>query len=277
MTDRDRRLPIPDGRSPSPDSSADGQLRHGVHVERDPAGFAVLTIDRPDALNALSRALRQELTMQVAALERDPTIHVLIVTANGKIFTAGLDLAEWREGEVAAGAFDDDPVRALQGFSGPVIGAINGPAITGGFEIAVSCDLLIASERASFTDTHVRVGLLPGWGLSVRLPRLIGLQRAKQLAFTASPLTAQRALEWGLVSEVVAHDQLLTVARERATQMLAGDSTTLKAYKRLLNDGAAVDLLTALAHERERAQQHNAGVSRSDVLAKLQTMKSRRV
>lgn len=244
-----------------------------IKVERDPAGFAVVTINRPKAFNALSKAMRIALSDSVAQLEREPAIRVLILTAQGSLFTAGLDLSEWRDGEIAAGAFKFDPVLALQQFSGPVIGAINGAAITGGFEIALACDLLIASERASFQDTHVRVGLLPGWGLSARLSRLIGLQRAKQLAFTAAPLSARQALEWGLVAEVVAHDQLLPAATALARRMLSGDAATLRAYKELLDVGASHSLTHALADERQRALTHNARVSRNEILGRLKTFR----
>ncbi len=244
-------------------------------VERDPAGFAILTINRPESRNALSRDLRITLAKTVAELEQEPAIRVLILTASGALFTAGLDLNEWREGEIAAGAFESDPVQALRQFSGPIIGAINGPAITGGFEIALGCDLLVASERASFMDTHIRVGLLPGWGLSARLSRLVGLQRAKQLALTGAPLSAHQALEWGLVSQVVAHDQLLPTATALARQMLAGDAATLLAYKGLLDSGAALSLPQALASERKLALAHNATVSRDQVLARLKTARRR--
>jgi enoyl-CoA hydratase len=248
-----------------------------ILVRRDDAGFAVVTLNRPEALNALSGALRRELASAVAGLEADPAIHVLILTAAGRIFTAGLDLREWGEaGAPAAGAFDDDPVRVLAGFSGPVIGAINGPAITGGFEIAVACDVLIASERASFADTHARVGLLPGWGLSPRLSRLVGEQRAKLLAFTAQTLSAQQALAWGLVSEVVPPERLLPAAEALARQMLAGDPATLAAYKRLLDDGAAQTLDAALAHERASALAWNAQVDRDTLLARLERLRASR-
>jgi len=130
-------------------------------VERHVDGYATIVFNRPDKLNTLSIALRRELLRAVQELEADPAIHVLILTGSGRAFTAGLDLDEWSVAP-AAGAWEHDAVAALAHFSGPVIGAINGLAITGGVEIALACDLLIASSDARFADTHVKVGLLPG-------------------------------------------------------------------------------------------------------------------
>ena len=152
-------------------------------VERSDEGFATIVFNRPEKLNTLSIQLRKELTAAVDALEADPGVRVLILTGAGRAFTAGLDLDEWAvPGVIAAAAYEHDAVATLQRFSGPVIGAINGLAITGGVEVALACDLLIASSAARFADTHVLVGLLPGWGGSARMVRRIGLHRAKELA-----------------------------------------------------------------------------------------------
>ena len=168
-----------------------------VLVERSAAGFATLVLNRPDKLNTLSIGLRQELAAAIDVLEADAEVCVLILTGAGRAFTAGLDLDEWAApGVVAAGAYEHDAVAALQRFSGPVIGAINGMAITGGLEIALACDVLIASTEARFADSHVGVGLLPGWGGSVRMARRIGIHRAKELALTGRSLGADEALAW---------------------------------------------------------------------------------
>ena len=139
-------------------------------------GVALVTMNRPDAMNALSTALRDELAATIEALEADADTRVLILTGAGtRAFTAGLDLKELGQADGAAlsgGA--RDPVRALANFSGPTIAAVNGVAITGGFELALACDVLIGSPNARFADTHARVGILPGWGLSQRLSRLLG-------------------------------------------------------------------------------------------------------
>ena len=179
-------------------------LSHGaIVVEIDDSGFATLVLNRPDKLNTLSMATRREVAAAVDALEADPAIRVLILTGAGRAFSAGLDLDEWAApGVTAAAAYTLDVVEALRRFSGPLIGAINGLCITGGLEIALACDVLIASRAARFADSHAQVGLLPGWGGSARMVRRVGLHRAKELAFTGRFLGADEALAWGLVNRV---------------------------------------------------------------------------
>ncbi len=237
-------------------------------VEPHADGFATLTLNRPEKLNTLSIALRQELAQAVAVLEADPAVHVLVLTGAGRAFTAGLDLDEWSQAP-AAGAWDHDAVAALRQFRGPVIGAINGLAITGGVEMALACDLLIASTAARFADTHVKVGLLPGWGGSVRLQQRVGPHRAKEMALTGRFVGAEEALAWGLVNRVVAPEQLLPAAAALARELLAHPPAGVAAYKRLLDDEAALPLGEALAFERERARAANLGVTREEIDARL--------
>ena len=133
----------------------------------------------------------------------------------------------------------------------PVIGAVNGPAVTGGLELALMCDFLIASERASFADTHARVGILPGWGLTVELPRSIGVRRARQMSFTGNYVGADQALEWGLVNEVVPHDELVGRAQALAADVCGIDRGTVAAMKRLYWATTSVAPGEAYTVERE--------------------------
>jgi len=237
-----------------------------VVLERHPAGYAVLTLNRPEKLNALSMELRGELVAAIEELRRDPAVRVLILTGAGRAFCAGLDLNELSKAESnSARAFDLDAVAALLKFEGPVIGAINGVAATGGFEIAMACDILLASTEAQFADTHAKVGLLPGWGLSVRLPRRIGLHRAKELAFTARFVSAAEAAEWGLVNRVVPPEELLSQARAMAEQMLAVVPEILVKYKKLLDSGFGKPAGEALVSERAAATETNATVDRAAI------------
>lgn len=241
-----------------------------LRVELSEQGFATVTLDRPDKLNTLSIALRRELREAVATLEADPRTRVLVITGAGRAFTAGLDLDEWATaGLPAAGAWTHDAVAALLQFSGPVIGAINGLAVTGGLEMALACDLLVAAEGARFADTHAKVGLLPGWGGSVRLARRIGMHRAKELALTGRFLDAREALAWGLVNHVVPDAQLLPKAHDLARQMLANVADGVVAYKRLLDEQEGLPMDEALAHEQARAQAVNQGVSREQIDQRL--------
>jgi enoyl-CoA hydratase len=220
-----------------------------VLVERV-AGIATVTLNRPRSMNALSRELQAELLRVFAALAEDADVSVVILTGAGdRAFCAGLDLKELGaaaaprdEGSTRAVSEGGSLVRAIEAFERPVIGAINGVAITGGFELALACDVLIASTNARFADTHARVGIMPGWGLSQKLPRLVGIYRAKELSLTGNFLSAEQAERWGLVNRVVAPDQLLPVCRALAADMQSCDPEMVVSYKRVIDDGFAESL-----------------------------------
>jgi len=235
-------------------------------------GVAILTLNRPDAMNALSRALRAELDSAIRVLDADPEVRVIILTGAGRAFTAGLDLKELAtdpNGMAAANATEAaiNPVRAIEGCSKPVIGAINGVAITGGFEVALACDVLIASTNARFADTHARVGIMPGWGLSQKLSRLLGIYRAKELSLTGNFLDAATAEAWGLVNRVVAPEDLLPVARKLALDMASVPSAASTAYKKLINDGFAASFGEGLKIEHKTSSALNAAVTPEVVAA----------
>ena len=175
-----------------------GSQENLVLLEKD-RGVTTVTFNRPEALNALSTALRNRITETFFELSVDAETEVIILTGAGRAFTVGLDLKELG-GEIKAQApmSGRDLSEAMKACRQPIIGAINGFAITGGFEIALMCDFLIASTEARFADTHARVGVVPGWGLSQRLPRLIGINRAKELSLTGNDLDAETAcrVDW---------------------------------------------------------------------------------
>ena len=201
-------------------------------------GYAVVTLNRPDQMNALSRELRADFVEAFAECARDAAIRVVILTGSGRAFCAGFDLKELANSETDASQEADNTIaRAMEEFKGPIIGAVNGHAITGGFEMALACDVLIASDKARFADTHARVGILPGWGLSQKLPRLIGVSRAKEISFTGSPVFAQQAYEWGLVNHVVAADELMPRAISMAEEMCRCVPHILAQYKPLIDEG----------------------------------------
>jgi len=215
-------------------------------------GVATLTLNRPDAMNALSAELRETLSSTFRELEDDPETRVVILTGSGRAFCAGLDLKELSgSGDTASKGFrsDTDPTRAMGDFKGPVIGAINGHAITGGFELALCCDVLIASDRAVFADTHARVGLLPGWGLSQRLSRIVGIGRAKEISLTGNFVSAGQAEAWGLVNRVVPADELLATCRTLAGDMLSCVPQVMQEYKRLIDEGYGMNFAEAMKFE----------------------------
>jgi enoyl-CoA hydratase len=232
-------------------------------------GYAVLTLNRPQAMNALSRVLREDLAATVDDLSEDRETRVLVLTGAGRAFCAGLDLKEIGSEPAGGAALPSgetaNPCVSLRRFPGPVIGAINGPAVTGGFELALACDVLLASTNARFADTHARVGLLPGWGLSQRLSRTIGIRRAKELSLTGNLLDAETAAAWGLVNRVVKPDELLPTARRLAEDMLSVVPEMLPAYKRLIDEGFASTLADGLRLETARSRAWNASVPASAI------------
>lgn len=234
-------------------------------------GVVTVTLNRPEAMNALSRALRAEFCAAMADLAVDESVRAIVLTGAGeRAFTAGLDLKELGSdtshlSAANATRADDNPVKAIESCPQPVIGAVNGVAITGGFELALACDFLIASPHARFADTHGRVGIMPGWGLSQRLSRLIGMGRAKQLSLTGNFLDASTALAWGLVNEVVSADQLLPRAQEVARDIASMDGAMVRAYKKLIDDGYAMSFAEGMALEHRISKARNAQVSAAEV------------
>lgn len=244
-------------------------------------GIAVVTLNRPEAMNALSKALRSELYKAMVALDADDEVSVVILTGAGtRAFTAGLDLKELGSEPGAMGAAnaegaDENPVKAIELCRKPVIGAINGVAITGGFEVALACDVLIASENARFADTHARVGIMPGWGLSQKLSRLIGLYRAKELSLTGNFLDAKTACDWGLVNRVVPADELLTVAKKLAADMATIPVETLSLYKSIIDEGYGLAFTDAMALENRRSTANNRAVTPEAVEARRAAIQAR--
>ena len=232
---------------------------------------AEVTLNRPEVMNALSFDLRAELTATFRNLASDHSCEIVILTGAGRAFTAGLDLKEMG-GETSSGNnTTDTSVIDLSDAVGllkvPLIGAINGFAITGGFELALMCDILIASTKARFADTHARVGVVPGWGLSQRLPRLVGINRAKELSLSGNFLDAQTAYNWGLVNRVVDPDDLLPSARALAQDILSTDRTTREAMLDIMDRGWNTTLAEGLNVEAVANESHSASHVKSEKIA----------
>ena len=199
--------------------------------------IGTVTLNRPEARNALSSEVLRELPLAMATLDTDSDVDVVILTGTDPAFCAGLDLKELGSSgaNLGAGTPNKDPAstqpvrRGPWGLiSKPVIGAVNGVAITGGFELALCCDFLIASERARFADTHARVGVMPGWGLSVLLPQAIGVRRAREMSLTGNFMAAEEAYHFGLVNRVVAHSDLIATARSLAADIIGNDQSGVR-------------------------------------------------
>lgn len=215
---------------------------------------ATVTINRPKSLNSLNRATVRELA---AALEeisrRDDVGAVLLTGAGDKAFVAGADISEMR-GYTAVEAFEfalfgQGVLEFIERMPQPVIGVINGYALGGGCELAMACDILVASEGARFGQPEVNLGIIPGYGGTQRLPRLVGRNRAKELVLTGEMIPAQRAYEIGIVNRVVPQAGLMDAAREIAEKILSKGPVAVRTAKMAMNRGLDLDLGNACALE----------------------------
>ena len=239
----------------------------------------LITLNRPDALNALTSPMLDKLVDAVRDASDDESIRCLVITGAGKAFCAGVDLKELNAG---GRIFEDDGlgpkaafVAAMRECPKPIIGAVNGAAVTGGFELALACDFLYAAERAKFADTHARVGILPGWGLSQKLPRIVGIQRAREISFSGNFFGADDALRWGLVNRVLPDDELIPAAIDIASQISTALPDALYRIKSMINDGWGMDLRSALDEEGRRSQAYMKHIDIDKMEERLAQLKAR--
>ncbi len=196
--------------------------------------IATVTLNRPDSRNALSSEVLRLLPQLLGTADADDDVDVIILTGADPAFCAGLDLVELAsEGgsQLLDGPQESQSRRSRGPFpplGKPLIGAINGAAVTGGLELALNCDFLVASERATFGDTHARLGIMPGWGLSALLPQAIGVRRAREMSFTGNFVDAAEALALGLVNHVVAHTELIPFTRSLAADIAGNDRAAVR-------------------------------------------------
>jgi enoyl-CoA hydratase len=221
-----------------------------LHVVQD--RVAVITLNRPDQRNALNRAVRGMLPQVITTLDERDDVDVMILTGADPAFSAGVDLKEIGSRQATesdsdhtsgdVGTRGDDGRSAFRGAlpprAKPLIGAINGVAVTGGLEVALNCDFLVASERARFADTHARVGVMPGWGLTVLLPQRIGVARAREMSITGNYVDAQTALVWGLVNHVVPHDELMPFALQLGADVVSNDQMGVRRMLATYDEGS---------------------------------------
>jgi enoyl-CoA hydratase len=224
-------------------------------LSADHGPVRVLTLNRPEARNALSRDLIRATYAALTDADGDESVRAVVLTGTDPAFCAGVDLKEaQRDGSTYFAEFRSHScIEATGKMRTPTVGAINGAVFTGGLEMALGCDFLIASERAVFADTHARVGILPGGGMTARLPQLVGLGMARRLSMTGEVVDAVRAERIGLVTEVVAHDRLLDRAIEMATQIAEVPGPTMVGLKEIYMTGAAAVIDPALAAEEKIA------------------------
>ncbi|KAG0484852.1 hypothetical protein HPP92_008931 [Vanilla planifolia] len=239
------------------DDSADSL----IVVECHPSGVAVLTINRPGSLNSLTRPMMVEMARTFKVLDRDPAVGVVVITGKGRAFCSGVDLTAAEE--VFKGDVKDeesDVIIQMDRCLKPIIGAVEGFAVTAGFEIVLGCDLIVAGRDAKFIDTHSKFGIFPSWGLSQKLSRIIGPNRAREASLSCKPITAEMAEKWGLVNHVVSNGYALKKAIEIGEAILRNNRDMVLRYKSVLNDGFKLDLSHALKLEKERAHEYYDGM-----------------
>jgi enoyl-CoA hydratase/carnithine racemase len=222
-------------------------------LRSDADGVATLLLNRPDKLNALTAASFVELRGHIDDLAADDSIRCVVLGGVGRSFCAGNDLASIAAKERAPTPhYQSETVDALEALPKPTIARIQGHCFTGGLELALGCDLLIASDDAKLGDTHGQWGLVPVWGMSVRLPERIGRSRAKELMFTARRISGSTAADIGLVDRSVPPDDLESVVNELAAEIVANSAGTNRIVKQLIADGKDRHRTDALLHEREQ-------------------------
>lgn len=226
-----------------------------VLLSEDHDGVRLLTLNRPEARNSLAVELIHALSTELRAADADPDVRAIVLTGADPAFCAGLDLkALAADGPDYLQLFHDDHcIRLVGELATPVVGAVNGAAFTGGLEIALGCDFLIASESAVFADTHARVGVLPDGGMTARLPDRVGTAWARRLSLTSELVGADLALRIGLVTEVVPHGELVPHALEVAGRIADGDGDTVRALKHMYAEGWLATTRTVLDVETRLA------------------------
>ena len=226
---------------------------------------AVVTLNRPEALNCFNADVCSALCHIFSHLAKESIknsrLVCVILTGKGRAFCAGADLSNPPNPLVQSsdlwGDLVQNPIHFMDQIQVPIIGAVHGYCITGGFELALACDFLIGSDETKFKDTHVKFGLAPCWGLSQKLQRRIGPGRAKWISFSAATIPASQALEWGLLNEVVPKNKtVMERALEMAATIAINDNSMVKRYKRAIDEGGAMDLKHGLQRERELGIAH---------------------
>jgi enoyl-CoA hydratase len=241
-------------------------------------GIATLTLNRPRQMNALSAELRRRFVAAVDELGGDDRVSVVIITGAGeKAFTAGVDLKELETSPLTTAELGPDaPIsRSLRAIGKPTIAAVNGFAITGGMEIAINCDILVASTSARFADTHARVGIVPGWGMSQLLPRMIGPVRARYMSYTGNFIDAATAKSWGLVLEVLPPADLMPFCLKLAADIASCDRATLADVRTLIAGGLETTLAEGLALEGRLSRAATARVDRGAFASTREAVMSR--
>jgi enoyl-CoA hydratase/carnithine racemase len=235
-------------------------MKYKTILFRKENGLAFITLHQPETMNALSGQMMDELRAVLNHIDRDIEIRVVLLSGGDHCFAAGVDIREIEDIATPVDArwylkkahalYD-----CLEGLEKPVIAAIAGLALSGGFELALACDLRVAAENATFGQPEIKIGMIPGGGGTQRLPRVIGITKAKELLYTGDHINAQEAYHLGLLNRVVAPDLLMQEARALALRIAAQPLEALKAVKLAVNGGRDMTMSLAMAYEARCLEQ----------------------
>lgn len=256
------------------DQHNDALIEHERHD-----AVAVVFLNRPNAFNALNQPMMDQFIGVFDHLNNDESVKAVVLTGRGHAFSAGVDLKAIVENP---GFLNDNglgpqspAMQMFERFKKPVIAAVNGVAVTGGFELALNCDFIYAAKSARFADTHAFVGIVPGWGLSQKLQRLVGINRAREISFTGRYFSASEGEQWGMVNRVIDDEHLLSEAIKTAASIAESISEALYTIKALINDGGLKSLGESLAIEGERSKAFSQTVDYGSMNERLIKLKER--
>lgn len=221
-------------------------------------GVSTITLNRPKALNAFNMELLGALDQAMTAAAEDQAVRVVVLTGEGRAFSAGVDLKMLAAGGTSGGSIDGNLndlarniIQTIESMAKPVIAKVNGFCFTGALEIALACDLIVASDEAVFGDTHAKVGIRPTWGMTQRLPRAVGIRMAREMAYTARSVSGTEAAAIGLANHSVPHEALDAKVAELTDAMVANSAGSIAAYKDLFIASQERGLSGGLAYEEE--------------------------
>ena len=219
--------------------------------------IASIILNRPDRSNAINQDLLKHLYDYMDKIIKDDNIYVAIITGKGKSFCSGIDLAAFENDNLLDPRNDGtDLPDIFAACKKPIIGAINGPAITGGLELALNCDFLIASEKAVFADTHAKMGIHPGWGMTQLLQNAVGRPMAKQISFTGEFLSAEKAFQCGLVNELIPHNELMIRTKQIAESICKCNFAMISVIKQLIDKQNSANLSESFEYERNNCKKY---------------------
>lgn len=233
-------------------------MSENILITETKNGVCTITLNRPKALNAFNMELLGALGEAVTAAAEDEAVRVVVLTGEGRAFSAGVDLKMLASGNTSGGSIDDNLnsrarniIDTIEIMPKPVIARVNGFCFTGALEIALACDLIVAADEAVFGDTHAKVGIRPTWGMTQRLPRAVGIRKAREMAYTAQSIPGQEAVTIGLANYSVPLDDLDTKVAELTDAIVANSKGSIAAYKDLLIASQERGLSGGIAYEEE--------------------------